>query len=93
MRRLLRRFMKPDPRECEEVRSLFSEYVDEELGAEERKRVEDHVGFCPRCRRALSNFRLALGRLGRLANSPPPGTPSPVEAGERIRRAWRDQAS
>ncbi len=89
MSRLLRRFMKPDPRECEEVRSLFSDYADEELSPEERSRVEEHVGFCPRCRRALSNFRHTLGRLGRLAETSPPGVPAPEEVGERIRRAWR----
>ena len=92
MKRLLRLLMKPDPRECEEVRSLFSDYADEELGPEERRRVEKHVGFCPRCRRVLENLRHTLGRLGRLAETSPPGAPDPEEVGERLRRAWRERA-
>jgi predicted anti-sigma-YlaC factor YlaD len=91
MRRLLRRFMKPDPRECEEVRSLFSDYADGELGEAERTRVEEHVGFCPRCRRALSNFRHTLQRLGRLGATSPPDVPEADLVGERIRQAWRER--
>lgn len=84
--------MKPDPRECEQVRSLFSDYADDELGPEERLRVEEHVGFCPRCRQVLGNLRQTLRRLGRLAETPPPGAPDPDEVGERLRRAWRERA-
>jgi predicted anti-sigma-YlaC factor YlaD len=93
MGRFLSRFMKPDPRECEEVRSLLSDYADGELAAEVRARVDEHVGFCPRCRRVLSNLRHTLGRLGRLAETSPPGALRPEQAGERIRRGWRDQVS
>jgi len=92
MRRLLALLMKPDPRECEHVRSLLSDYADDELGPEERQRVEEHVGFCPRCRRVLGNLRHTLGRLGRLAETSPPGAPDPEEVSERLRRAWRERA-
>jgi predicted anti-sigma-YlaC factor YlaD len=92
MKRLLALLMKPDPRECEQVRSLFSDYTDDELGPEERWRVDEHVRFCPRCRQVLGNLRHTLGRLGRLAETPPPGAPDPDEVGERLRRAWRERA-
>lgn len=92
MKRLLRLLMKPDPRECEHVRSLFSDYADDELGPEERQRVEDHVGFCPRCRQVFANLRHTLGRLGGLAETSPPGAQDPQEVGERLRRAWRERA-
>ncbi len=91
MTRLFRRPMKPDPRECEEVRSLFSDYADGELGPEERRRVEDHVGFCPRCRQVLANLRHTLERLGRLGEAPA-AAPDPEGVGERLRRAWRERA-
>ena len=90
MTRLFRRPIKPDPRECEEVRSLFSDYVDEELSPEARRRVEDHVGFCRPCRQVLANLRHTLERLRRLAEASPPGAGDPHHVGERLRRAWRD---
>jgi predicted anti-sigma-YlaC factor YlaD len=81
--------MKPDPRECEEVRRLFSDYADAELGPAERQRVEEHVGMCPRCRQVLANLRHTLGRLGHLAETP---APDASEVSERMSRAWRDRA-
>lgn len=88
MKRLLQVFMKPDPRECEEVRTLFSDYVDADLDAAQRKRVEDHVGMCRRCRQVLSNLRNTLDRLGRLAAGPQPGA-NVDAATQRVRRTWR----
>ena len=66
MKRILARLMGADPRECEEVRSTFSDYVDGELTLEQRTRLEAHVGICPRCRQALINLRVTLAGLGRL---------------------------
>ncbi len=57
MTRLFRRPMTPDARECEEVRSLFSDCADGDLDPEQQHRVEDHVSFCLRER-----ARAALGR-------------------------------
>ena len=91
MKRVLRRFMKPDPRECEDVRRLFSDYSDAELAPADEQRVEEHVGMCPRCRQVLANLRSTLGRLGHLAETPPPDAPGTEEVSERLRRAWRER--
>jgi anti-sigma factor RsiW len=81
--------MKPDPRECEEVRTLFTDYLDDELDADGRRRVEHHVGFCPRCRRVLGNLRHTLAGARLLGERPAAGTD---EVAERVQRAWRERA-
>lgn len=80
--------MKPDPRECEEVRALFSDYLDADLDPAGRRRVEDHVGFCPRCRRVLGNLRHTLAGVRRLGERQPP---EGDELAERVQRAWRER--
>lgn len=82
---------KPDPHDCEEVRSLLSDYADDELSPEERRRVEEHVGFCRPCGRVLANLWHTLTRLGRLAEAPPPGVRDADEVEERLRRSWRER--
>ena len=85
MKRILARLMGADPRECEEVRSTFSDYLDGELAPAEAARLEAHVGICPRCRQALTNLRVTLGGLGRVAQ----GDDDDQAAAERARQAWR----
>jgi anti-sigma factor RsiW len=84
MRRILARLMGADPRECEQVRSTFSDYLDGELDPSDAARLEAHVGICPRCRQALTNLRVTLGGLGRLAHGD-----DDQAAVERARQAWR----
>lgn len=85
MKRIFARLMGADPRECEEVRSTFSDYLDGDLPLDQAARLEAHVGICPRCRQALTNLRVTLGGLGRL------GHPEPVDqdAADRALQAWR----
>jgi anti-sigma factor RsiW len=85
MKRILARLMGADPRECEEVRATFSDYLDGELPLEEATRLEAHVGICPRCRQALTNLRVTLGGLGRLGGA----EPRDREAADRVLQAWR----
>jgi anti-sigma factor RsiW len=85
MKRILARLMGADPRECEEVRATFSDYLDGELPLEAATRLEAHVGICPRCRQALSNLRVTLGGLGRLGHA----EPGDREAADRALQAWR----
>ena len=61
IRRLLerRRYM----REHRWTHAHLSEYLDDELGAAERERVEDHVGMCPHCRRVLRTLKRTLESL------------------------------
>ncbi len=61
IRRLLqrRRFM----REHDWTQAHVSEYIDEELTAEERARLEEHVSICPQCRRVLATLRRTVESL------------------------------
>jgi anti-sigma factor RsiW len=71
IRRLLqrRRFM----REHEWTHARLSEYIDEELSPEERRRVEEHVGVCPQCRRVLATLRRTVESLMGLGEERRPG--------------------
>ncbi len=89
MKRLLATVMKPNPRECEEVRELFSDYLDAEIDPAARRRVEEHVGFCRRCRRVLANLRHTLASVRELGES---AEPNAHDLGERVTRAWRERA-
>jgi anti-sigma factor RsiW len=88
----LRNPLKRDLRKCEEVRGLMSDYLDGELAAEGRRRVERHIFMCRPCRRVLANLRRTLGRLAHLSESPPPGADDERDVAERLRSAWRNHA-
>jgi Putative zinc-finger len=88
----LRNPLAPNPRTCESVRELMSDYIDGDLPAEARRRVDRHVRFCRRCSRVLANLRETLGRLGRLAQAPPPGAEDEAAVATRIRKAWRERS-
>lgn len=49
---------------CEEARVLLMGYLDGELEAEQRVRLEDHLAVCVACRREERSFR----KLGELAD-------------------------
>lgn len=61
IRRLLqrRRFM----REHDWTHAHLSEYIDEQLAPDERRRLEAHVGVCPQCRRVLATLRRTVESL------------------------------
>jgi predicted anti-sigma-YlaC factor YlaD len=82
IRRLLqrRRFM----REHEWTHAHLSEYLDDDLHGPERKRVEDHVGMCPQCRRVLQTLKRTLQGLGDLRAEPRAGLADGVI--DRLRR-------
>jgi anti-sigma factor RsiW len=71
IRRLLerRRYM----REHRWTHTHLSDYVDDDLSAPERERVEEHVGMCPHCRRVLRTLRRTLESLMDLSSEPRPG--------------------
>jgi anti-sigma factor RsiW len=89
VRRLLSKVMRPDPRKCEETRALMSDYLEGELDADRRRRVEGHVRFCHRCHTVLGNLRETLARLRGLQSST--GEDSDVAAA-RIAERWRERA-
>jgi anti-sigma factor RsiW len=70
IRRLLkrRRYM----REHRWTHAHLSDYLDDDLTQPERRRVEDHVGICPHCRRVLRTLRRTLESLAELSAEPRP---------------------
>ena len=89
MRRPFRRTMQEDPRECAEVRELFTDYLDAELDPRAKGRVEEHVGMCPRCRQVLANLQHTVAGLRRLRDERAPEETGAVVA--RVRDAWRNE--
>ena len=62
----------------------LSEYLDGELGAGERDRIEAHTSICPQCTRVLSTLRRTLERLALLGAEQRPGIADGVV--ERLRQ-------
>ena len=66
----------------------MSAYLDHELPAAARARMERHVGDCPRCRQLLASLRRLVDGLHRL----PAAASTPASAdGYRIAAAVRDR--
>lgn len=61
---------------------LLSLHVDGELGGEERRRVEEHLETCRRCRRVVADLEELAGRAGRLPDRGPEEDLWPGIAGE-----------
>jgi anti-sigma factor RsiW len=74
-----------DPRECAEVRELFGEYVEDGLNADQRGRVDRHLGRCHRCRRVLANLHRTIDHLAHLRDA----KPADPEIADRIQRSFR----
>ena len=68
----------------------MSDYVDGELDASLRKRVERHVRFCSRCHTVLGNLRQTLVRLRGLESSGA-SREEPDAVAARIAERWRER--
>jgi predicted anti-sigma-YlaC factor YlaD len=82
IRRLLakRRFM----RDHHFTGAHLSDYLDGELQPEERARIEEHVHWCPECRRMLQSLRRTVeGLMGLRVAAPESIAPDVIE---RLRR-------
>ncbi|MBA2440267.1 MAG: zf-HC2 domain-containing protein [Thermoleophilaceae bacterium] len=60
-------------REHRNAQRSLSEYLDGNLGDSERRRVEEHVGMCPKCRQLLASLRRTLEELRGLGGASRPG--------------------
>jgi anti-sigma factor RsiW len=69
----------------------MSDYVDGDLDAESRRRLERHVRWCHRCHTVLDNLRRTLERLRGLGGTVPEGE-DPEAVAARVARAWRERA-
>jgi predicted anti-sigma-YlaC factor YlaD len=55
---------------CQEVVELVTEYLENALLPEMRKRLEEHVVECPGCTTYIEQVRLTIGMLRQLAEEP-----------------------
>src|SRR6266516_4874199 len=55
---------------CQEVVELVTEYLENVLLPETRKRLEEHVAECPGCVTYIEQVRLTIGMLRQLAEEP-----------------------
>ena len=62
----------------------FSGYLDGELAASRRGRMERHLADCPECRRLLASLRQMLNALVRLPA--PTGAIDPLQMADQVRR-------
>lgn len=67
------------------ARGLMSAYLDGELTARRRGRMERHVGECHECRRLVRALRLVIDALHRLPASGGGGDASQIAAAVRVR--------
>ena len=56
-----------------EIRRKLSEYLDNEVGATERREIEVHLDGCARCREALAELKQVVAAIREI----PPVEPSP----------------
>src|SRR5579872_5151850 len=49
--------------QCEDVRELLGNYIDEELTEPMRRRIESHLAGCPACAGDLASQQVAVTRL------------------------------
>ncbi len=59
-------------KECDEHQARFTPYLDQELTASDRQRLEDHLAACPHCAREWRLFSLTLGHIANLRHEQPP---------------------
>jgi anti-sigma factor RsiW len=71
--------------ECRWAKGHMSDYLDGELHASRRRRMERHVAECRKCRRVLDVLRRMLGALHRLP-APAGGADAPQIAASVRRR-------
>jgi anti-sigma factor RsiW len=58
--------------QCEDVRELLGNYIDEELTETMRRRIESHLAGCPACAGDLATLHTAVARLQSAAAPEPP---------------------
>lgn len=57
---------------CQEIRSLLSRYLEDELDPDVKNLVEQHLGSCRDCARELDVLRKMISSLGKLEKVEPP---------------------
>jgi len=70
---------------CHEVIDILTEYLEDALPAEERRRVEEHLAGCDGCTAYLETMRETIRVTGMLTEEQ-----IPVEQKEQLLGAFRD---
>ena len=69
----------------------MTDYLDDDLDDSQQRRVQRHVRFCPRCRRALGNLRTTIDRLAGIGAAPAVEPNDEDAIAARVIQNWRDQ--
>jgi len=81
----LRRHVQPGGLSCRELVELVTDYLEDALSPEDRRRFEQHVGMCEDCTVYVEQMRMTLELTGAIA----PESISP-QAEADLRAAFRD---
>ena len=81
--RLFRR--RPAPISCQELVELVTDYLEGTMGAEDRRRFEQHIADCHWCSRYVEQMRTTIRVVGRIEEE----SISPA-ARDELLRAFRD---
>ena len=73
---------------CAELVELVTDYLEDALDPDDRRRFEEHAGLCPGCATYLDQMRATIAETGRLT----PETLEP-EARDRLLEAFRGWAA
>jgi anti-sigma factor RsiW len=70
-------------KDCAEIRERLSAYIDDEILAQERARIEEHLRHCNACVLELTSLR----QINELLDSMPNETPAPAFTLKAVHRA------
>ena len=78
-----------DEMTCKELVEVVSDYLDGRLPANDRRRLEEHLGECPYCAEYIGQMRLTIVALCELSEH----RLSPEARGELLEafRGWRER--
>jgi anti-sigma factor RsiW len=69
---------------CQELVEIVTDYLEDRLAPEDRRRVEEHLAACEGCRNYLEQMRETIRLVGRLEEG---SIPPPMR--EQLLRAFR----
>jgi anti-sigma factor RsiW len=76
---------------CEDLRDLFSPYLDGQLTAAEADRLAAHVRTCPSCQEQLAALRFTSGLVSALPQAPLPADLAPRVVARVSPSPWRER--
>lgn len=84
-RRLMMMMMRRDPEpDCEHLREMGSDFIDDELDQEAKRKVLAHLEWCPPCNSFINTLLATVGLLRATPKEVPP-----ADFKERVRESIR----